>query len=137
MSYTEDSDPRPPHTEEQDFGSEAAIAVADAGERHDLPTPFLEASPSDVFIPINQPQIGDLLGKLLTQIESMGLPERAESATKSLIRQHVQGWFGDARTNAVTSYRGCIAPIQVLRNPNGTERKYVWLAEGDHAVSVS
>jgi hypothetical protein len=74
---------------------------------------------------------------MLTHVEAMGLPERAEKANKDLVRQSIYQWFSDVQENSITSYRGCIAPIQVLRHTNGTERKYVWLAAGDHAVSVS
>ena len=34
-------------------------------------------------------QLSDLEGRLLTQIEAFGLPEKQESAAKSLVRQEV------------------------------------------------
>lgn len=90
----------------------------------------------DLYFPVNEPQIRDLIGKILTHVDAMGLPERVEKANKDLIKQALWRWFSDAQENSMTSYRGCIGPIEVLRATNGTERKYVWHAEGNHAVSV-
>lgn len=100
-------------------------------------SPLSSGDPDDFYYPINGAQLRDLVGKLLTHVEAMGLAERVEKANKDLIRQTLYTWWATAQDNSKTSYRGCIAPIEVLRNPNRTERKYVWHADGDHAVSVS
>lgn len=94
-------------------------------------------APEDSFFPINSDQVNRLLGKLLTHIDALGLPPGQAKANKDLIRQSLQQWFNEAKDNSRTSHRGCIAPIQLLRHRNGTERKYVWRAVGDHAVSVN
>lgn len=93
---------------------------------------------NDRFFPVSHPQIQTLLGKMLTHIEAMGLPEKAEKANKDLVRQSIYGWFTDVQENSMTSYRGCIGPIVLLRDTNGTERKYVWVQKaGNYAVSVN
>lgn len=93
----------------------------------------------DYYFPINTFQVRDLIGKMLTHVEAMGLTPSAEKANKDLIRQTLWRWFSDVRENSITSYRGCIAPIEVLRDPtNMTERKYVWLNDsGTSVVSVN
>lgn len=114
-------------------------AIHHLDERHDLPISYLDVMPDDVFIPINGGyQLNDLIGKLLTLLDVVGMPPAQGKAVKDLARQQVRDWYADAKFGAETSYRGCMAPIVALRHvTNGTERKYVWLAEGDHAVSVS
>ena len=91
----------------------------------------------DVYFPINYDlQVRDLLGKMLTHVDALGLPEAQGKAAKDLVRQTFGVWFDRVQENSMTSYRGCVGPIEVLRESNDTERKYVWHAEGDHAVSV-
>lgn len=91
----------------------------------------------DYYFPVDHPQIRNLVGVILTHIEAMGLPERAEKANKDLAKKAIYSWFNDVQENSMTSYRGCIAPIQTLRDSAGRARKYVWLADGEHAVSVN
>lgn len=95
----------------------------------------------DLHFPVNLPLIQNLIGKMLTHVEAMGLSATAEKANKDLVRQSVWAWFSDVQENSLTSYRGCIAPIECLRDEtNHTERKYVWHGggpEADHAVSVN
>ena len=91
---------------------------------------------NDVFFPINYPQVRDLLGKMLTHIDALGLPEAQGKAVKDLVRQSFSVWFDGVQDNSMTSYRGCIGPIELLRGADGKDRKYVWHGEGDHAVSV-
>lgn len=113
-------------------------------ERHQLPVRYMDFMPDDLYAPINGGyQLDDLIGKVLTLLDATGMPDGQAKAVKDLIKGQIRRWYADSLDNAETSYRGCIAPIVVLRNVgpgttgNGTERKYVWLAEGDHAVSVS
>lgn len=108
-------------------------------ERHELPIPYLGVVDENLYVPINGDyQLDDLIGKVLTLLDATGMPAQQGKAVKDLIKGQIRSWYADARYNAETSYRGCIAPIVCLRDvSNGTERKYVWLAEGNHAVSVA
>ncbi|BCP36374.1 hypothetical protein MINTMi198_17440 [Mycobacterium intracellulare M.i.198] len=94
--------------------------------------------PDDYLFPVNVGLAQKMLGKMLTHIEALGLPDKAEKANKDLIRQSFWSWWSDVQENSMTSYKGCIAPIEVRREfTNGTEREYVWMAEGDHVVRVA
>lgn len=108
-------------------------------ERHQLPVQYLDIMPENLFVPINgEGQLNELIGKMLTLFDAAGLPAPQAKAIKDLCRTQIRSWYAAALYNAETSWRGCIAPIACLRDPsNGTERKYVWLAEGNHAISVS
>lgn len=108
-------------------------------ERHTLPVPYLDFTPDDLYVPINGGyQLDSLVGKMLTVVDAIGLPDPQAKAVKGLARQFIGQWYAETQHNAETSYRGCLAPIVALRDTsNHTERKYVWLAEGDHAVSVT
>lgn len=121
-----------------------APAAHPLDDRHDLPVPYLNFMPDDVYAPINGGyELDDLIGKVLTLLDATGMPAGQAKAVKDLVKGQIRRWYTEALHNAETSYRGCIAPIVCLRNigtgttNNGTERKYVWLAEGNHAVSVS
>lgn len=107
--------------------------------RHQLPISYADVMPDDLYVPINGGhQLNDLIGKLLTLLDAVGMSPAQGKAVRDLARQQIRGWYAEARHNAETSYRGCIAPVVGLRDPgNGTERKYVWMAEGNHAISVS
>lgn len=96
-----------------------------------------DADHDSLYFPVGWPQIKTLVGVVLTHIDACGLPAFQNDAVKSLVRQSIQRWFSDVQENSLTSYRGCIGPIEVLRNVDGTERKYLWHGEGNHAVSVS
>lgn len=108
-------------------------------ERHQLPIRYLDFMPDDLYAPINGGyQLDDLIGKVLTLLDATGMQAVQAKAVKDLVKGQIRSWYAEALNNAETSYRGCVAPIVALRHTsNGTERKYVWLAEGDHAVSVS
>lgn len=92
---------------------------------------------NDVYFPINYPLLRDLLGKMLTHVDVLGLPESQSKAAKDLVRQSFTNWYDMVQDNSLTSYRGVIAPIELLRGDDGKDRKYVWHGEGDHAVSVN
>lgn len=64
-----------------------------------------------IFFPVNHRQVRDLIGRLLTQLDAMALPDRAHRAAKTLLVQEVWRWWGDACDNACTSGAGCLAPI--------------------------
>lgn len=113
-------------------------------ERQVLPLPYINVIPDDLHVPINGGyQLDELIGKALTILDAAGMNDTQGKAVKDLLRQTIRRWYADAKHHAETSYRGCVAPIVMLRNigpgttNNGTERKTVWLAEGNHAVSVS
>ena len=114
-------------------------AIHHLDSRHELPIAYLDVSPADLYVPINgDGQLGDLVGKMLTLFDATGLPAEQSKAVKGLVRTQIRSWYADCQHNAETSYKGCIAPIVGLRDvQNGTVRKYVWLAEGNHAISVA
>lgn len=93
--------------------------------------------PNDIYFPVNYALIKNLMGKLLTIVDLAVPAETQNDAAKSLTRQAISQWFNDVQENSLTSYRGCIAPIEVLRGSEGKDRKYIWHGEGNHAVSVS
>lgn len=91
---------------------------------------------NDVYFPINYPQVRDLLGKMLTHVDALGLSDTQGKAAKDLVRESFHRWYSGVQENSLRSYRGCIGPIEVLRGADGKDRKYVWHGDGDHAVSV-
>ena len=92
----------------------------------------------DYHFPVNLHLAQNLLGKMLTHVEAMNLSQTAEKANKDLVKQTFWKWWGDVQENSVTSYKGCIAPIQVVRASNGTEREYHWLkTDGAYVVPVA
>lgn len=106
----------------------------------------------DVFYPVNHQQLRDLIGKLLTQLDAMALPDRAHKAAKTLLVQEAWRWWDGVADNSTTSYDGCIAPVVVANNGRyvqdatasnrwGWESESTWLAgkpaqsaEETHAV---
>jgi hypothetical protein len=68
----------------------------------------------NVYIPINHNLVRDLLGRVLTQLDAMGLPDRAHHAAKSLLTREVWRWWAFACDNSTTSGLGCIAPIVMV-----------------------
>lgn len=71
----------------------------------------------NVFFPTNHALVRDLLGKLLTQLDVMNLPDRAHRAAKTLIVAEVWRWWDYVTDNCVTSYEGCLAPIMMRTRP--------------------
>ena len=65
----------------------------------------------NVYYPLNHQQLRDLLGKLLTQLDAMALPDRAHRAAKTLLVQETWRWWDSVAENATTSAQGCIAPV--------------------------
>lgn len=66
-----------------------------------------------VYNPVNHLLLRDLLGRLLTQLDAMALPDRAHRAARTLITAEVWRWWDFVHENAVTSGQGCIAPVVV------------------------
>lgn len=95
-----------------------------------------DANTDEIYFPINHPLVRDLLGKVLTIADATITGETQNKAAKDLIRQSVYRWFVTVQENSLTSYRGSIAPIELLFDSDGRSRKYVWHGDGDHAVSV-
>lgn len=93
-------------------------------------------SGSEIYFPISHNHLRDLVGKVLTHVDALGLPNTQGQAAKDLIKQSLYRWFDEVQENSMTSYRGCIAPIEVLSDADGHDRKYIWHAEGNHAISV-
>lgn len=65
----------------------------------------------DVYFPVNHQQLRDLLGKLLTHLDAMALPDRTHKAARTLMVAQVWSWWDSVADNATTSYKGCIAPV--------------------------
>lgn len=89
-----------------DDGHEAGVIHRQTSEHYDI-------LGDDIYYPVNHQQLRDLLGKLLTQLDAMALPDRAHRATKTLLTQEVWRWWDGVAVNATTSYKGCIAPVVV------------------------
>ena len=73
----------------------------------------------DYWFPIYHEQVRDILGKILTQIEAMNLPERTEKATKAIFTQMVWHWFDQVMDNSATaSPNSGLTPISTRVSPN-------------------
>lgn len=131
--------------------SMSTLAIIDpeheVGVVHRQSSPVYDILGDNVFYPVNHQQLRDLLGRLLTQIDAMVLPDRPHRAAKTLLTQQVWRWWDGVADNATTSYLGCIAPIVVANggrvvdgvepsNRWGWESEAVWLA-GNPAQSES
>lgn len=78
------------------------------------------------YFPVTLHQVENLLGKMLTHIEAMNLPDKSEKANKDLVRQSIWKWWEDAQENSMTSWKGCIGPIKV---DESTADGYVWFTD--------
>lgn len=67
----------------------------------------------EFWFPINQWSFDDLIGKVLTHIDAMNLPEQVCKANKDIVKQTLYNWYSGVQENSMTSYEGCIAPIIV------------------------
>lgn len=77
--------------------------------------------------PISHNQMSQLVGKALTHIEAMNLPQRAEKANKELLRKTLWDWWNDAVTNSITSTGRCIGPIRTNDPHHRSGAKFEWL----------
>lgn len=87
----------------------------ETGVVHRQTSEYYDILGDNIYYPINHVQLRDLLGKLLTQLDAMALPDRAHKAAKTLLVQEIWRWWDGVAVNSTTSYKGCIAPI-VARN---------------------
>lgn len=65
----------------------------------------------DTYFPTNHQQVRDLIGRVLTQLDAMSLPERAHRAAKTLLTREVWSWWNGIYENSTTSGLGCLAPV--------------------------
>lgn len=107
---------------------------------HRQTSPHYGLLDDDVYYPINHWQLRDLLGKVLTQLDAMGLPDRAHRAARSLLTQEVWRWWDGVHENATTSGAGSIAPV-VTRgsNPNtgAVSNRWGWKSEAEYLGSLT
>lgn len=82
---------------------------------HHQSSPHYDLLGDDVYYPTSHRQLRDLIGKLLTQLDAMALPDRAHKAARTLLTQEAWRWWDTVADNATTSAGGCIAPV-VLAN---------------------
>jgi hypothetical protein len=118
-----------------------ALVDAEPTSVHRQTSPHYGITDDNVWYPVNHRQLRDLLGKLLTHLDAMSLPDRAHKAAKTLIVQEIWRWWDDAADNSHTSAAGCIAPVVVANggryvdgvaasNRLGWESEAQWLAGG-------
>lgn len=92
------------------------------------------------YYPVNHMQVRTLLGRLLTHLDMMGLPDRSHRAAKSLLTQEVWRWWDGVYENATTSYRGCIAPVVTTDgSPNDSgpaSNRWGWQSETAYLESI-
>ncbi len=69
------------------------------------------------YLPTNHRDVRDILGRLLTHLDAMALPDRAHKAARQLIIREVWAWWDGVYEGATTSYEGCLAPI--VASPHG------------------
>lgn len=94
-----------------------------------------------VFYPVNAGQLRDLLGKVLTNLDAMGLPDRAHRAAKQLLVQELWRWWDGVYDNSTTS-GGSLAPI-VMANSSGRvvegvepSNRWGWRSEQEYLTSA-
>lgn len=103
--------------------------IATGSDEHDVVVLHHQRSPhygiaaDHIWYPTSPMQVRALVGKLLTQLDAMALPDRAHKAARTLLVQEIWRWWDGVYENATTSSEGCIAPI--VAAPNGR------LAEGE------
>jgi hypothetical protein len=73
----------------------------------------------ELYFPVIHGQLRDLIGDILTQIESMNLPTQTERANKAIFTQMCWRWWNKIMENSTTSSlakdgKPCIAPIKVV-----------------------
>lgn len=76
-------------------------------------SPYYGITDNDTYYTVSHLQLRDLIGKLLTLLDAMNLPDRVHHAQKALIVQSVWQWWDGVYENSTTSYKGCIAPIVI------------------------
>jgi hypothetical protein len=71
------------------------------------------------YFPIDHRQIRDILGQILTQIESMNLSPKSEMVNKAIFTQMIWRWFDEVMENSATSAKK--TGIRPIRNERGNE----------------
>jgi hypothetical protein len=108
---------------------------------HRQTSPQYEILDDCVYYPVNHNQMRDLLGRMLTHLDMMGLPDRAHRAARTLLTQEAWRWWDGVHTNAVTSYDGCIAPVVVRGGPGilddgPASNRWGWESEAAYLASL-
>lgn len=72
-------------------------------------------SPLDnaTYYPVNHGAVQNLVGRVLTTLDAMGLSDRTHKAARTLFMEKIWRWWNEQYDNSVTSADGCIAPIVV------------------------
>lgn len=89
----------------------------------------------ETYFPANHVQLRNLLGKLLTILDTMGLDERAHKGAKTLLVQEFWRWWDEVVANCTTSYEGCLAPVVLTGRTVDTmppSNRWGWDAEADY-----
>jgi hypothetical protein len=83
-------------------------------------------SPLDnaAYCPVNHGAVQILVGRILTTLDAMGLPDRAHKAARTLLLENIWRWWNDQYENAVTSVDGCLAPITVTNADGRMPEQY-------------
>lgn len=91
------------------------------------------------YFPVNHQQLRDLIGKVLTHLDAMNMPDRAHRAARTLLTNEMWQWWNGVYENATTSYKGCIAPVvmDASRTPSDSEEtppsnRWGWASEDDY-----
>lgn len=121
-------------------------SIATGSDTHDVVVVHRQRSPhygitaDHIWYPTSPMQIRDLLGKLLTQLDAMGLPDRAHRAAKTLLVQEVWRWWDGVYENATTSES--LAPV--VGTPGGryiegqpSSNRWGWKSEDDWLADVA
>jgi len=91
----------------------------------------------NIHFPISHLQVRDLLGKVLTHLDAMGLPDRAHRAARTLLTAEVWRWWDGVYENSTTSAGGCTAPIVTGHDPNGPySNRWGWPSEAAYLASL-
>jgi len=118
-------------TEIEDLASYVAGAI------HRNPSPHYSTLDDQTWFPIKHSQLRDLLGKVLTQLDALSLPDRAHRAARSLIVAEFWRWWNEACDSACTSYAGCLAPVVMATGSEDTpSNRWGWASEQAYLDSL-
>jgi len=106
------------------------------GVVHRQRSPYYDVLADHIWYPTSPMQVRQLVGKLLTHLDAMALPDRAHRAARTLIVQEMWRWWDEVCDNAVTSTEGCLAPV--VARPHGryvegepSSNRWGWQSEQD------
>lgn len=66
-------------------------------------------------------QVSNLVGQVLTQLETMGLSESQLKASKAVFNRMIYGWFEEVKENCRTSSLEVTKPVEIIRTKDGFE----------------